>query len=93
MKRYRATEYNPGMDGSVTARIMSQIDIPRQLLRDVAEGQDVRSGLVNGQETEDRAAGQSVVTIIWGQTVWGDGTRAVLAWYEMDAREAVSASQ
>lgn len=88
MDRYKATEYNPGMDGAVSARVVSQIDIPRQLLRDIEEGRDVRSGLVEGERD-----GRSVVTIIWGRTVREDGTRAALAWYEMNAGATVGAPQ
>lgn len=88
MSRYLATEYNPGMGGRVAARTVPQIDIPRQLLTDIQEGRDVRSGLIEGEKGE-----KSVVTVVWARTAREDGTRAVLAWYEMDAGGVVSAPQ
>jgi hypothetical protein len=88
VSRYEAREYNCETNGSVTLQVIPQLDVPRQLLFDMREGRDVRSGPVRSEQGVD-----SVVTVVWGGPERGDGTRQVLAWYEMDAGCTVSAPQ
>jgi hypothetical protein len=88
VNRYEAREYSPEVNGPVTFRVVPQLDVPRRLLFDMREGREVLSGPVRGEQGVD-----SVITIIWGGAVREDGTRKVLAWYEMDAGDAVGAPQ
>jgi hypothetical protein len=88
VSRYEAREYSPEVNGPVIFRVMPQLDVPRRLLFDMREGREVRSGPVRSEQGVE-----SVLTIIWGGAVREDGTRKVLAWYEMDARGTVSAQQ